>query len=166
MVGCFFLSRIRYVVFLSVFFSVAAHAGSTTEGSYRWVDLQDFFNNNHVSSELAEKKHRLMFKPEAIQFDAVLKSRPESGRFSLVYEALALWQSASDEKGSPKINHSIFVGTLDDGPVLGMYLSDSAVEYLSDAPLDKPMRFYAVHIYNYAGGPRMVVLAANPVEEI
>ena len=86
-------------------------------------------------------------------------SKPKPGTFELVYDALSLWPSEADE-ALPIINHSAFVG-YKETPVIGAYLSDKAAEMLLQVDMAKPVTFYAIHIYNYARGPRVVIVAAE-----
>lgn len=84
-------------------------------------------------------------------------SKPKAGKFSLAYDALQLWQGQSE---LPIIDHSAFVG-LQEGPVLGVYVTHEAAKMLQAIELEKPTQFYAMHIYNYSKGPRLVIVAAQ-----
>ncbi|WP_415889028.1 hypothetical protein ACMXYV_13705 [Neptuniibacter sp. SY11_33] len=126
-------------------------------GIYKSVNLVQFVNKNQLSTQMAEKKQRLMIQPEPIQFQAQLMSMPKAGKFSLAYDALQLWQSESE---LPTIDHSAFVG-LQEGPVLGVYVTHEAAKMLRQINLEVPTQFYAMHIYNYSKGPRLVIVAAQ-----
>lgn len=128
---------------------------------YRSVELTPFVNANYVSQAMADKKQRLMIQPEPIQFQARLMSKPKTGQFSLAYDALQLWQG---EEELPLIDHSAFVG-LKDGPVLGVYVTHEAAKMLQLLDLNTPAKFYAMHIYNYSNGPRLVIVAAENITD-
>ncbi|WP_415882140.1 hypothetical protein [Neptuniibacter sp. QD34_54] len=150
----------RYYFLFFFFFSLQLHADSSLDkqrDTYRSIELATFVKANYVSATMAEKKQRLMLQPEAIQFQALLMARPKPGRFSLAYDALQLWER--DEE-LPNIDHSAFVG-LKNGPVLGVYVTHEAAKMLNKIELEKPVQFYAMHIYNYSNGPRLVIVAAQ-----
>lgn len=133
---------------------------------FKQVELSDFFKENQISEKLAAEKKRVMLPPEAVQFKARLMSPPKPGQFSLVYDALGLWgreDSSSDER--PEVTHSAFIGS-ESGPVLGMYLSSAAAKQLVPLEVGSDLTVYAVHLYNYAGGPRLVVLGAEPAGRV
>lgn len=120
------------------------------------VQLKQFIDNNQLSKKMVEQKQRLMLKPSAINFAATLKAKPKPGQFTLVYEALALWGDGE----MPQITHSAFIGA-EDGRVLSVYVSQQAAEQLHTLPLDQPLNLYAIHIYNYAKGPRLIIVGAQ-----
>ncbi len=155
-----------FLLILSFFsFAVSAAIGAAEleadlRGSYRPVHLAGFVQENQLSEEMIAKKQRLMKQPEAISFEATLVSRPKQGNYTLAYDALNLW---SGNEKLPVIEHSAFVGFAAQGPVLGVYVAQGAVKILEQLELDAPAVFYAVHIYTYAKGPRLVIVAAEPV---
>lgn len=138
-------------------------ANETIEQSYQQINLTEFYNENQIPEQMVQKKQRLMLPPSAVQFDARLMSAPKPGQFSLVYDALGLWQQAEEADDRPEVTHSAFVG-VDNGPVLGMYLSKAAAKQIQQYEVNSNLHLYAVHLYNYAGGPRLVVLGAEPVQ--
>lgn len=149
-----------FSVFL--FFSFQLHAVTPeTDGrdAYREVMLPAFVDANQISQRMVDKKQRLMLKPEAVQFQAQLMAKPKPGKFSLAYDALQLWQGEAE---LPNIDHSAFVG-VEGGPVLGVYVTHEAAEMLQSVSLKSPATFYAMHIYNYAKGPRLVIVAVNAI---
>ncbi len=153
----------RVIVFCFLVFysqlSVAAQGGD--DASYRLVNWVEFVALNQVSSEMATKKHRLMFQPKSVSFQAQLMSKPELGEFTLAYDALQFWQGEAE---LPNISHSVFVGE-EKGVVLGAYVTHEAAEMLNELELNTQATFYVMHIYNYAKGPRVVIVAASPVNK-
>lgn len=150
-----------FLVFV-LLFSVGASANASevdSKASYQSVELEEFARANHVSARMSKKKQRLMLKPTPVRFKAQLMSKPASGEFSLAYDALQLWGAESE---LPNINHSAFVG-LQAGPVLGMYVTQEAADMLNGYGLNTPAMFYAMHIYNYSKGPRLVIVAVEPI---
>ncbi|WP_028469516.1 hypothetical protein [Neptunomonas japonica] len=133
---------------------------------FKSIKLSDYIDTNQVSAEMAAAKNRFMLQPKAIQFDALLLQPPKPGKFSLVYDALSLWQSNSP---LPTVDHSAFLQT-DDERVIAVYVSSVAAEQLKAIAAQnskKPQKshIYAVHIYNYAKGPRLVVIGASPLSK-
>lgn len=112
-----------------------------------------------MSKQMADKKQRAMLPPSAVQFNAKLMQAPTSGEFSLVYDALLLWPS---DAPLPKIDHSAFLQAKD-GRVISVYVSDAAAAQLKALYQNSPVdaHIYAIHIYNYAQGPRLVVIGAS-----
>lgn len=123
---------------------------------FKTVQLSSFIDNNQISLRMVEKKQRVMLPPSTIQFDATLMAPPQSGQFSLVYDALKLWGAGE----MPEIDHSAFIGTKD-GRVIAVYVSKEAAQQLKTLPHTTLSRFYAVHIYNYAKGPRLIIIGAE-----
>lgn len=132
-----------------------------TLAKFEKVTLRQFIDNNQLSQKMIDNKQRLMLKPSAITFNAQLLQAPKAGKFSLVYDALQLWPS---DQALPKIEHSTFIRA-DSDKVIGVYLSNAAatqIDALADAnTLPINAQFYAIHIYNYAKGPRLVVIGAT-----
>lgn len=120
------------------------------------VVLSEFIDANQLSAQMIEKQQRLMLPPSTIQFDATLMAPPKAGHFSLVYDALNLWGDGD----MPEVSHSAFVGAKD-GRVIAVYVSKPAAQQLKSLPQNELSHFYAVHIYNYAKGPRLVVIGAE-----
>lgn len=149
-------------VFLLMPLSVIAseQSGQDIQQKFRQVSLVEFFNENQLSREMAEEKKRVMLPPDAVRFRARLMALPKPGQFSLVYDALNIWGGVDRGGEKPEVTHSAFIG-LSSGPVLGMYLSSGAVSQLVEFSVGDELTFYAVHLYNYSGGPRLVVLGAE-----
>lgn len=152
----------RFLLFSVIFlFSLNTAAQDLVDRrvAYKPVVLNTFIAENKVSKQMAEKKQRLMLQPAAISFDAFLMSMPKPGKFELVYDALSLWPSEAEDV-LPNVNYSAFVGYKEE-PVIGVYVSEKAAEMLQQIDMTKPVTFYAIHIYNYAKGPRVVIVAAE-----
>lgn len=132
-----------------------------SKDDYRQVNLVEFVDFNQMSEKMIKAKQRLMLKPEPISFTGVLKSRPKAGEFSLAYDALMLWQS--DETKLPKIGFSAFIGAIGDenAPVLGVYVVDRIADILNKLPMEQPLEFYALHLYNYTKGPRLLIVGVK-----
>lgn len=120
------------------------------------VQLTEFIDNNQIPLRMVEKRQRVMLPPSTIRFDATLMAPPKSGKFSLVYDALHLWGTGE----MPEIDHSAFIGAKD-GRVISVYVSKTAAQQVKKLPQTKTSRFYAVHIYNYAKGPRLIIVGAE-----
>lgn len=148
------IAMLAICVLLNLQHAYAAEPPSSV--TFSEVQLKQFIDNNQLSKKMVEKKQRLMLKPSAINFAATLKAKPKPGQFTLVYEALALWGDGD----MPQITHSAFIGT-EDGRVLSVYVNHKAAEQLQALPLDQPLNFYAIHIYNYAKGPRLIIVGAQ-----
>ncbi|MCO4759698.1 MAG: hypothetical protein KC477_16875, partial [Oceanospirillaceae bacterium] len=138
--------------------AIASNSSDTAPVSshFESVVLNEFIDANQLSAKMIEKQQRLMLPPSTIQFDATLMALPKAGHFSLVYDALNLWGDGD----MPEISHSAFVGAKD-GRVIAVYVSRSAAHQLKSLPQNQLSHFYAVHIYNYAKGPRLVVIGAE-----
>lgn len=149
------LSLVLLAFFRQVF---AADIPDTASASpqFESVELEEFIYANQLSAQMIKKQQRLILQPSTIQFDATLMAPPKAGQFSLVYDALRLWGDGD----MPEVSHSAFVGAKD-GRVIAVYVSKPAAQQLKSLPQNELSHFYAVHIYNYAKGPRLVVIGAE-----
>lgn len=142
----------------------AMAATDTQPTPFTQVTLSQFIADNQISEAMAAKKERLMLPPSAITFKATLMASPKPGQFSLVYDALSLWPG---DEPLPNVSHSAYLQA-DNGHVLPVYVADKAATQLAqlyDAhQTPTPCTVFAVHIYNYAKGPRIVVLGALAAE--
>ncbi len=153
--ACFSLAGLLLICF-SVEAGAEKLSGTVGGDRYQAIELATFIEKNHVSAKMAAKKQRAMLPPSAVQFDARLMVAPEPGTFSLVYDALGLWGDGE----LPEVTHSVFVGA-DNGRVIGAYVSRAAASQLQKLAVGSVVHFYAIHIYNYARGPRLVIVAAQ-----
>jgi len=145
----------------SLLLSFLVHAAEPLvdqRNQYASVELSAYIERNQLPKELEDEKKRLMLKPKLITFNSALVTKPKLGEFSLAYDALSFWKT---DEPMPVINHSAFVGDRKNGPVIGVYVTDKAAKMLNSLELDKPAAFYALHIYNYTKGPRLVIVAAE-----
>lgn len=140
--------------------AIASNSSDTAPVSSQFnsVVLSTFIDANQLSAKMIEKQQRLMLPPSTIKFDAMLMAPPKAGHFSLVYDALNLWGDGE----MPEISHSAFLGAKD-GRVIAVYVSRSAAHQLKSLPQNQLNHFYAVHIYNYTKGPRLVVIGAEMI---
>lgn len=127
---------------------------------YPPVQLSDYIAANQISEQMAQKKQRLIKQPVPISFKGWAMAQPKSGKFELVHDTLSLW---GDDAELPKVNYSGFIAS-DDTPVLSVYVSDEAAKHMQAIGVEKPAIFYAVHIYTYAKGPRLVIVAAEAID--
>lgn len=134
----------------------ASESSPSTVDQFRYIQLTKFIDKNQLSDEMISNKQRLMLPPAAIQFDAQLMAPPKAGTFSLVYDALGLWGKGK----MPTVDHSAFIGAAD-GRVLAVYVSQTAAKQMKTLAKNQASHFYAVHIYNYAKGPRLVIIGAE-----
>ncbi|MGY8873227.1 MAG: hypothetical protein ACKVJE_22610 [Pseudomonadales bacterium] len=150
--------------------TVFAEALPNTEASsnekFETITLSAFIDKNQIPLKMVAAKQRVMLPPSAIQFDATLLQPPQPGKFSLVYDALSLWQS---DAPLPTVDHSAFLQT-DDERVIAVYVSSAGAEQLKAIAAEnikepQKIHIYAVHIYNYAKGPRLVVIGASPLSK-
>jgi hypothetical protein len=142
-------------------------SAQSIDQQYKKVVLTDFINVNQISLKMVKAKQRLMLPPSPIQFKAKLMQAPKPGKFSLVYDALQLWPS---EQPLPEISHSAYLQA-DNKQVIAVYVSTAAAKQMqqlfseqkskteTNAPINA--HIYAMHIYNYAKGPRLVVIGAQ-----
>ncbi len=130
---------------------------------YQKIELGEFVSKHQLPKKMIEAKHRVILRPNAIQFSAKLMQAPQAGKYSLVYEMLQLWPSTQP---LPEISHSAFLQAAD-GKVLSVYVSKVAAaqmqQLFDDSNAQQPIgvHIYAMHIYNYAHGPRLVVIGAQ-----
>lgn len=154
------LSIFLFVFSLSVQADIAAEHASTSHhasAEYQHVNLLDFYTQNQIPEDMAAKKQRVMLPPKAIQFEGWAMALAKPGKFSLVYDALSLW---STEEDLPKVTHSAFISAKG-APVLPVYVAEEAAKHIEAIGVKNMASFYAVHIYNYAKGPRLVIVAAS-----
>ncbi len=123
---------------------------------YERVNLAAFIRKNHVSKQMADKKQRTMLPPALIQFKGRLMAAAKPGKFSLVYDAINLWAGGDQ----PAVTHSAFIGA-EDGRVIGSYVTQSAAVQMKGLEVGGELIFYALHLYNYAKGPRVLILAVT-----
>ena len=99
-------------------------------------------------------KRRIMIKPYKLRFKGQLMAKPEMGDYSLAYDSLQLWSSAS----LPTISHSSYIQTAA-GKVIAVYVEEAVASRLSHENVGLQATFYALHLYNYEYGPRLLILS-------
>ena len=144
----------------------ASHTDSNSVKKFETIKLDNFIDKNQIPLDMIAAKKRVMLPPSAVQFDATLLQPSMPGKFSLVYDALSLWQS---DAPLPTVDHSAFLQT-DDERVIAVYVSSVAAEQLKaiaaqNIKLPQKSHIYAIHIYNYAKGPRLVVIGASSMTQ-
>lgn len=98
---------------------------------------------------------RYMIQPYGVQFTAQLQTTPKPGTFKLVYEALNFW----DIQPLPEVDYSAFVRT-PEGEVISVYIENqTAQRMLEHLKPGAPTTFFALHIYNYSQGPRLLLMS-------
>jgi len=99
-------------------------------------------------------KRRVMIKPYQLRFEGELMAAPKSGSYSLIYDSLKLWGL----QPLPNVTHASYIKT-PGNKVMPVYLDESAAKRLSDEPVGMKATFYALHVYNYEHGPRLLILS-------
>jgi hypothetical protein len=150
----------------SVFAEDLSHTDVNSDNKFETIELSNFIDKNQIPIDMIAAKKRVMLPPNAVQFDSTLLQSPKPGKFSLVYDALSLWQS---DAPLPTVDHSAFLQT-DDERVIAVYVSSVAAEQLKliaaqNIKAPQKSHIYAVHIYNYSKGPRLVVIGASPLSK-
>lgn len=126
------------------------------------VDLDQYIANNQVSQNIVDKKQRVMLEPELINFHAVLQAPIASSKASLVTDALAVWGVSP----LPEVAFSTYVRT-PQGQVIAVYVENVIANHIST--YYKPeavLEFQAYRLYNYAKGPRLLLVGVKPVNEV
>ncbi len=130
---------------------------------YTLIELDPFIGNNRIPDDGSGKNQRTLLRPVPVQFTARLLEAPQPGQFALVYDALNLW--ASEQPGF-NVSHSAFLQSAGQ-QVLATYVTRPAaarLQQLYDQAGRQPVRahLYALHLYNYSKGPRLLILSAEP----
>ncbi len=156
------MSRPVYLLF-GLWLCFSAGAVLAGEADYAVIDLDVFITDNQIPDDGTGKNQRTMLRPAPVQFVARLLQAPQPGQFDLVYDALALWPH---EGPPPEVSHSAFLQSSGE-QVLAAYVSKPAAQALlalhEQAGQALPVRVYALHLYNYSKGPRLLVIAVQPV---
>lgn len=147
------------LVFLLLSYVANADVSVDYRTEYEPVQLVEFVKSNQISQRMIDNKQRLMKQPKAIQFEGWAMSVPKPGKFELVYDALKFWSSPDDDM--LEVDHSAYV-TAEAAPVLSVYVTHSAAESMKNIGVKNKAVFYALHIYTYAKGPRLLIIAVEP----
>lgn len=118
---------------------------------YKTVELDKLISGARKEND----PRRYMIQPYGVQFTAQLQTAPKPGTFKLVYDALNFW----DMKPLPEVTYSAFVRT-PEGEVISVYIEKQAAQrMLEHLKPGEPTTFYALHIYNYSKGPRLLLMS-------
>lgn len=130
------------------------------EGS-KMVDLDNYIAKNQVSQNIIDKKQRVMLEPELINFHAAIQAPIQSSQAELVTDSLAVWGISP----LPEVAFSTYVRS-NDGQVIGVYVENAIASHLSQFyPVDSIIELQAYRLYNYAKGPRLLIVGAKPTTE-
>jgi len=99
-------------------------------------------------------QRRIMINPYKLSFAGELMATPKEGEFSLIYDSLKLW----GVDPLPNVSHSSYIKT-PLGKVMPVYLDELAAKRLNDEAVGMSATFYALHVYNYEHGPRLLILS-------
>lgn len=133
---------------------------SWQEGS-KAVDLDNYIASNQVSQNIVDKKQRVMLEPELIRFHGVLQAEIQSTQADLVTDSLAVWGISP----LPEVAFSSYIRS-PQGQVIGVYVENSVANHISrHYQAENVVEFQAYRLYNYAKGPRLLIVGVKPVEK-
>jgi hypothetical protein len=125
------------------------------------VDLDQYIASNQVSQNIIDKKQRVMLEPELISFYGVLQAPIANSKASLVIDALAVWGISP----LPDVAFSTYIRT-PQGQVIAVYVENTIAEHLSaHYPVESALEFQAYRLYNYAKGPRLLLVGVKPTND-
>jgi len=125
------------------------------------VDLDQYIASNQVSQNIIDKKQRVMLEPELIHFHGVLQAPITHSKAGLVTDALAVWGVSP----LPEVAFSTYVRT-PQGQVIAVYVENIIASHISTYyPVETVLEFQAYRLYNYAKGPRLLLVGVKPVNE-
>ncbi len=133
---------------------------SWQEGS-KTVDLDSYIAKNQVSQNIIDNKQRVMLEPELIRFHSILQAPVNSAKAELVTDSLAVWGISP----LPEVAFSTYIRS-PQGQVIAVYVENSVASHIST--YYKPetvLELQAYRLYNYAKGPRLLLVGAKPVEQ-
>lgn len=126
------------------------------------VDLDQYIASNQVSQNIIDKKQRVMLEPELIHFHGILQAPVTHSKASLVTDALAVWGISP----LPEVAFSTYVRT-PQGQVIAVYVENVIASHISTYyPVETVLEFQAYRLYNYAKGPRLLLVGVKPVNDI
>ncbi len=130
---------------------------SWQEGS-KAVDLDSYIASNQVSQNIIDKKQRVMIEPELVTFHGILQAPITSSKASLVTDALAVWGISP----LPEVAFSTYIRT-PQGQVIAVYVENIIASHISTYyQVDAVLEFQAYRLYNYAKGPRLLLVGVKP----
>jgi hypothetical protein len=125
------------------------------------VDLDEYVSSNQVSQNIIDKKQRVMLEPELIRFSAKLQDVVLPGEYQLVSDALSVWGITP----LPNVGFSTYITTKQDN-VLGVYIENEIAAQIKDHfNVNDVLQFQAYRLYNYAKGPRLLLVGVKALPE-
>lgn len=133
---------------------------SWQQGS-KTVDLDSYIEANQINQEMIDKKQRLILKPELINFHSILQAPITPSKASLVTDSLAVWGISP----LPEVAFSTYIRT-PQGQVIAVYVENVIASHISTYyPVEAVLEFQAYRLYNYAKGPRLLLVGVKPVND-
>lgn len=125
------------------------------------VDLDQYIANNQVSQNIIDKKQRVMLEPELINFHGILQAPIINSKASLVIDALAVWGISP----LPEVAFSTYIRS-PQGQVIAVYVENVIASHISSYyPVEAVLEFQAYRLYNYAKGPRLLLVGVKPAND-
>ncbi len=122
------------------------------------VDLDNYIEQNQVSQNIIDKKQRVMLEPELIHFHGSLQTRVKSSQAGLVADSLAVWGISP----LPEVAFSTYIRS-PAGKVIGVYVENTIASHISSYyQPGAVLEFQAYRLYNYAKGPRLLLVGIKP----
>ncbi|NRA56394.1 MAG: hypothetical protein HRU23_19820 [Gammaproteobacteria bacterium] len=131
----------------------AAEQAAWQQGSTA-VDLDHYISQNQVSQNIIDKKQRVMLQPELIRFNAVLQTPVKASKAGLVGDALGVWGITP----LPEVDFSTYIRS-PKGEVLAVYVENAIADNITNFfEPEAPLQLQAYRLYNYAKGPRLLLV--------
>jgi hypothetical protein len=125
------------------------------------VDLDSYIANNQVSQNIKDKKQRVMLEPELIRFHGILQTAVNSTKADLVTDSLAVWGISP----LPEVAFSTYIRS-PQGQVIAVYVENTVASHISSYyQPETVLELQAYRLYNYAKGPRLLLVGVKPVEQ-
>jgi len=133
---------------------------SWQQGS-KTVDLDAYIEQNQVSQNIIDKKQRVMLEPELIHFHGTLQAVIQSSQADLVIDALAVWGISP----LPEVAFSTYIRS-PQGQVIAVYVENTIASHISSYyQPEAVLEFQAYRLYNYAKGPRLLLVGVKPSDK-
>ncbi|PHR84004.1 MAG: hypothetical protein COA59_08630 [Colwellia sp.] len=125
------------------------------------VDLDRYIASNQVSQNISDKKQRIMLEPELIHFHGILQAPITPSKASLVTDALSVWGISP----LPEVAFSTYIRT-PQSQVIAVYVENVIASHISSYyQPETVLEFQAYRLYNYAKGPRLLLVGVKPANE-
>lgn len=122
------------------------------------VDLDQYIASNQVSQNIIDKKQRVILEPELITFHGVLQAPITSSKAKLVTDTLAVWGISP----LPEVAFNTYIRS-PAGQVIAVYVENLIANHITtNYPVASALEFQAYRLYNYAKGPRLLLVDAKP----